>query len=354
MFHTRVCNYFKLMQLSENPIKVCVTGAAGQLAYSLLPLLASGQVFGFKTPIVLQLLDIPPAMDILRGVVMELDDSSYPLLKDVIATDEPHIAFKDADVAILAGSIPRKENMQRRDLLQANAPIFEAQGRAIQEVAKPDVKIVVVGNPANTNALVLNNSAPKIPSKNITALTRLDHNRATSFLAKKLSVSTDQIQNVIIWGNHSSTQYPDTSKVTILSSNVTLEPHQPWLHGEFIDLVRQRAVKVLSARKQSSALSAAKAVADHVRDWWNGTGTITVSGKTIPRWTSMAVVSDGSYGVPKGLVFSFPVTIDPETKDWRIVQGLQLTLFDKTKIEESMKELEQERADALGMTMSGK
>lgn len=324
-----------------------MTGAAGQLAYSLLPLIASGQVFGFNTNVILHLLDIPSAMDMLRGVAMELEDGSYSLLKDIVMTDEPSIAFKDIDVAILVGSIPRKEGMQRKDLLQANAPIFEIQGRAIQEVAKDNAKILVVGNPANTNAFVLHNSAPKIPLKNISALTRLDQNRATSLLARRLSINIEQVHNVIVWGNHSISQYPDTSKATILSTHTTLESHQSWLLGEYIDLVRQRAACVLSARKQSSALSAAKAVADHMRDWWFGTGTIATMKGTIPRWTSMAVVSDGSYDVPKGLVFSFPVTIDHETKDWKIVQGLELSQIDKEKIQESVKELEQESSDAI-------
>jgi len=325
------------------PLKVCVTGAAGQIAYSLLYSLASGAVFGKDQPMILTLLDIPVMMDSLKGVCMELQDCALTLLKEVIPTADAAVAFKDIDVAILVGAMPRKEGMERKDLLKANAKIFETQGKALDANAKKTVKVVVVGNPANTNALLCSKSAPSIPKENFTCLTRLDQNRAQAQIAARVGVATDKVRNVIIWGNHSSTQFPDVSQAYV--ENTGKKPvyeavnDDAWLKGEFIKTIQQRGAAVIKARKLSSAMSAAKAICDHMRDWWFGTKT--------GEWVSMGVTSDGNtYGVPEGIVYSFPVYTKPGGT-WEIVKDLTISDFAREKMDATAKELESEKDVAL-------
>ncbi|KAH0552191.1 malate dehydrogenase, cytoplasmic [Cotesia glomerata] len=324
------------------PINVVVTGAAGQIAYSLLYQLAAGSVFGPEQPINLRLLDIKPMMDILQGVVMELEDLALPLLRDVLPTADAGVAFKDAAAAFLVGAMPRKQGMERKDLLAANVKIFKDQGEALEKFARKDIKVLVVGNPANTNALICSHYAPSIPKENFTAMTRLDQNRAQAALASRLGVQVDKVKNVIIWGNHSSTQYPDaTHAVADLpgkgSVKVSLAVNDnAWLNGEFLETIQKRGAAVIAARKMSSAMSAAKAAGDHMRDWWFGTKP--------GQWVSMGVVSDGSYGIPKDVVFSFPVNI--KDKKFEIVQGLEISDFARSKLDITAKELEEERAEA--------
>ncbi|XP_015591577.1 malate dehydrogenase, cytoplasmic [Cephus cinctus] len=323
------------------PINVVVTGAAGQIAYSLLYQLAAGSVFGPEQKINLRLLDIPPMMEVLQGVVMELEDLALPLLGDVLPTADPAAAFKDAAAAFLVGAMPRKQGMERKDLLSANVKIFKVQGEALDKYARKDVKVLVVGNPANTNALICSHYAPSIPKENFTAMTRLDQNRAQAALAARIGVQVDKVQNVIIWGNHSSTQYPDASHAVVdLSGGVKAVPavvnDDAWLNAQFVEMIQKRGAAVIAARKMSSAMSAAKAAGDHMRDWWIG----TKPGK----WVSMGVVSDGSYGIPKDVVFSFPVTITDQK--FKIVQGLPISDFARSKLDVTAKELEEERAEA--------
>ncbi|KAM3932460.1 malate dehydrogenase, cytoplasmic [Leptodactylus fuscus] len=322
-----------------DPINVLVTGAAGQIAYSLLYGIAKGDVFGKDQPLVLKLLDITPMMGVLQGVVMELQDCALPLLKEVIATDKEEVAFKDLDVAILVGSMPRREGMERKDLLKANVKIFKSQGAALDKYAKKTVKVVVVGNPANTNCLTALLSAPSIPKENFTCLTRLDHNRAKAQIALRLKVTSDDVKNVIIWGNHSSTQYPDVSHavVKLQGKEVCVSEavkDDNWLKGDFISTVQQRGAAVIAARKLSSAMSAAKAICDHTRDLWSGTPE--------GEYVSMGVYSGGnSYGVPDGLLYSFPVTI--QNKTWKIVEGLKIDDFSRGKMDATAKELQEEK-----------
>lgn len=323
------------------PINVVVTGAAGQIAYSLLYQLAAGSVFGTEQPINLRLLDIPPMMEVLNGVVMELEDLALPLLTNILPTADPDVAFKDAAAAFLIGSMPRKQGMERKDLLSANIKIFKVQGEALNKHARKDVKVLVVGNPANTNALICSHYAPSIPKENFTAMTRLDQNRAQAALAARLGVSVDKVRNVIIWGNHSSTQYPDAAHAdVVLASGTKRVPaalnDDAWLNGVFLETIQKRGAAVIAARKMSSAMSAAKAAGDHMRDWWMGTKP--------GQWVSMGVVSDGSYGVPKDIVYSFPVTI--ENKQIKIVQGLPISDFARSKMNATATELEEERAEA--------
>ncbi|XP_051170125.1 malate dehydrogenase, cytoplasmic [Leptopilina boulardi] len=321
----------------SEPINVVVTGAAGQIAYSLLYQLAAGTVFGPNQPINLRLLDIPPMMEVLKGVVMELEDLALPLLRDVLPTAEPAEAFKDAAAAFLVGAMPRKQGMERKDLLSANVKIFKVQGEALDQFARKDVKVLVVGNPANTNALICSHYAPSIPKENFTAMTRLDQNRAQAALAARLGVQVDSVQNVIIWGNHSSTQYPDAAHATVNKKSVLEAVNDnDWLNGNFLETIQKRGAAVIAARKMSSAMSAAKAAGDHMRDWWLGTKP--------GQWVSMGVVSDGSYGIPKDIVFSFPVTI--ENKQFKIVQNLSINDFAKMKLDATSKELQEERAEA--------
>ncbi|XP_063299833.1 malate dehydrogenase, cytoplasmic [Pelobates fuscus] len=323
-------------------IKVLVTGAAGQIAYSLLYSVAKGDVFGTDQPISLCLLDIAPMMGVLGGVVMELQDCALPHLKEVIATDKEDVAFKDVDVAILVGSMPRREGMERKDLLKANVKIFKSQGAALDKYAKKTAKVIVVGNPANTNCLTALKSAPSIPKENFSCLTRLDHNRAIAQIALKLNVAPSDVKNVIIWGNHSSTQYPDASHATVHVGGKDISAFEAvkddsWLKGDFLKTVQQRGASVIQARKLSSAMSAAKAICDHVRDIWFGTPE--------GQFVSMGVISDGNgYGVANDLLYSFPVTIKDKT--WKIVEGLKIDDFSREKMDLTAKELIEEKETA--------
>lgn len=327
----------------SEPIRVLVTGAAGQIAYSLLFSIAKGDVFGKDQTMILLLLDITPMMPVLEGVVMELQDCALPLLKETVATDKEEVAFKDLDAAILVGSMPRREGMERKDLLKANVTIFKSQGAALDKYAKKTVKVLVVGNPANTNCLIAAKSAPSIPKQNFSCLTRLDHNRARSQVAIRCGVSATQVKNVIIWGNHSSTQYPDVHHCVVSMSGSELPcfdavKDDAWLKGDFISMVQQRGAAVIKARKLSSAMSAAKAICDHMRDLWSGTPQ--------GEFTSMGVYSSGnSYGVPEDLIYSFPVQI--KDKSWNIVDGLAINDFSRAKMDATAKELIEERDTAV-------
>jgi malate dehydrogenase len=325
------------------PLRVLITGAAGQIAYSLLYSVAKGDVFGANQPVSLVLLDIEAMMGVLKGVVMEMTDCALPLLREVLPTADISAAFKDIDVAILVGAMPRREGMERADLLKANVRIFKQQGEALNTFAKKTVKVVVVGNPANTNALICKLNAPTIPPQNFTCLTRLDQNRAQSQIAGRLGVSAQEVQNVIIWGNHSSTQFPDVAHATVKVGGAEVKVPEAikddnWLKGDFISVVQKRGAAVIAARKLSSAMSAAKAICDHLHDWWFGT--------TAGRWVSMGVPSDGSYGIEAGLIYSFPVAIKPD-RSYTIVQGLSIDAFAREKLDATKKELIQERDDAL-------
>lgn len=326
------------------PIRVVVTGAAGQIAYSLIYLLGKGDVFGQNQPIILHLLDIPPMMEVLNGVVMEIADCALPLVHGVVPTADPAVAFKDVEAAFLVGAMPRKQGMERKDLLSANVKIFKSQGQALDKYAKKSVLVLVVGNPANTNALICSKYAPSIPKENFSAMTRLDQNRAQSLLASRLKVSIDKVKKVTIWGNHSSTQFPDAANATaIVNGKETPVPQaindDAWLQGDFIKTVQTRGAAVIAARKMSSAMSAAKAAGDHMHDLWLG----TAAGETV----SMGVVSDGSYGVPADVVFSFPVTI--KNKKWTIVQGLPVSDFAREKLTATGNELLEEKQEALSV-----
>ncbi|CAO2629957.1 Malate dehydrogenase, cytoplasmic [Lemmus lemmus] len=319
----------------SEPIRVLVTGAAGQIAYSLLYSIGNGSVFGKDQPIMLVLLDITPMMGALDGVLMELQDCALPLLKDIIATDKEEVAFKDLDVAVLVGSMPRREGMERKDLLKANVKIFKSQGAALEKYAKKSVKVIVVGNPVNTNCLTASKSASSIPKENFSCLTRLDHNRAKSQIALKLGVTADDVKNVIIWGNHSSTQYPDVNHAKVKLQGKEVD--DSWLKGEFITTAQQRGAAVIKARKLSSAMSAAKAISDHIRDIWFGTPE--------GEFVSMGVISDGnSYGVPDDLLYSFPVVI--KNKSWKFVEGLPINDFSREKMDLTAKELAEEKETA--------
>lgn len=325
-------------------MRVVVTGAAGQIAYSLLYQIAKGDVFGKDQPLILHLLDIPPMMGVLEGVVMELVDCALPLLHSVVPTADPAVAFKDVSAAFLVGAMPRKEGMERKDLLSANVKIFKVQGEALDKYAKKNVKVLVVGNPANTNALICSKYAPSIPPSNFTAMTRLDQNRAKAQIAAKVGTGVANVKNVVIWGNHSSTQYPDPRNgVVTLNGNKVPIPEavkdNVYLQTQFVQTVQKRGAAVISARKMSSAMSAAKAAGDHMHDLWHG---------TLPgEFVSMAVLSDGSYNVPRDIIFSFPVTI--ENKQWKIVQGLPIDDFSKTMINTTAKELLEEKQEALAV-----
>lgn len=321
-----------------------VTGAAGQIAYSLLYQLGKGDVFGQDQPIFLHLLDIPMMMGVLEGVVMEMMDCALPLVRGIIPTADPVIAFKDIDAAFLLGAMPRKEGMERKDLLAANVKIFKVQGEAMDKYAKKTVKVLVVGNPANTNAFICSKYAPSIPKENFSAMTRLDQNRAQAQIAAKLGVGVENVRNVIIWGNHSSTQYPDARFALVNqggkeSKFIDQLSDKAWLQDQFISTVQKRGAAVIAARKMSSAMSAAKAASDHMRDWWQGTAEGT--------WASMAVFSDGSYGSQSNVIFSYPVVC--KNKQWTIVKDLPVDDFSKNKIEVTSQELGEERDDALAV-----
>ncbi|RJF71973.1 MULTISPECIES: malate dehydrogenase [Deinococcus] len=319
----------------KQPVRVAVTGAAGQIGYSLLFRIASGDMLGKDQPVILQLLEITPALKALNGVVMELRDCAFPLLHDVVMTDDPEVAFKDADYALLVGAMPRKAGMERGDLLGANGGIFKPQGEAINKVAKRDIKVVVVGNPANTNALIAQQNAPDIDPRQFTALVRLDHNRALSQLAEKTGAAVKDIKNVTIWGNHSSTQYPDLSQTTVNGQPALEQVDRSWYESEYIPTVAKRGAAIIEARGASSAASAAGAAIDHMRDWALGTQE--------GEWTSMAIPSDGSYGIPEGLIYGFPVRI--KGGQYEIVQGLEVSDFSRGKMDATAKELEEEREE---------
>jgi len=315
------------------PVRVVVTGGAGQIAYSLLPNICNGAMFGPDQPVILHLLDIPPAMTALGGVVMELEDLAFPLLAGTLATSDPNQAFKDVDFAIFLGAFPRKDGMERKDLMAKNVGIFKDQGMALSNNAKKTCKSVVIGNPANTNCAILSHYAPEIPKANFSALTRLDHNRAKGQVGLKCGVSTSAVKNTIIWGNHSSTQYPDVSSATVNGTPVMQALDPTYLKGEFITTVQKRGAAVIAARKLSSACSAAKAVVDHMHDW--------VLGTPPDEYVSMAVYSDGTlYGVPEGIFYSFPVKC--QGGSYSIVPGLEVSDFSREKMDLTAKELTEE------------
>ena len=320
--------------MTRTPVNVTVTGAAGQIGYALLFRIASGHLLGADVPVRLRLLEIPQAVKAAEGTAMELDDCAFPLLRGIDISDDPNVAFDGTNVALLVGARPRTKGMERGDLLAANGGIFKPQGKAINDHAADDVKILVVGNPANTNALIAQAAAPDVPAERFTAMTRLDHNRAMSQLAAKLGASVEDITKLTIWGNHSATQYPDLFHAEVAGRNAAEAVNdEKWLAEEFIPTVAKRGAAIIEARGASSAASAANAAIDHVHTWVNGTAD--------GDWTSMGVVSDGSYGVPAGLISSFPVT----TKDgsFEIVQGLEINDFSRARIDASVKELEEER-----------
>ena len=318
----------------KTPVRVAVTGAAGQIGYSLLFRIASGQMLGDDQPVILQLLEITPALDALKGVGMELDDCAFPLLAGIVQTDDPNVAFTDVDYALLVGSRPRSKGMERKDLLEANGAIFTVQGKALSDNAAPDVRILVVGNPANTNALIAMNNAPGIDRSRFTAMTRLDHNRAKAQLAAKTGTTVKDVTRMTIWGNHSATQYPDLFRALVNGKNAAELIDDPaWIDGTFLPTVQQRGAAIIEARGLSSAASAANAAIDHVRTW--------VTGTPADDWVSMAIPSDGSYDVPDGLMSSFPVTTS--AGEYSIVGGLELDDYSRGKIDLSVAELIEER-----------
>lgn len=313
------------------PVRVAVTGGAGQIGYALAFRIAAGQMLGANTPVALRLLEIPPAMDAARGVLMEIDDCAFPLVADTLATDDAEEAFDGVDIALLVGARPRVAGMERGDLLAANAAIFSVQGKALNDRAAKDVKVLVVGNPANTNCLIAQRNAPDLDARNFTAMTRLDHNRALAQLAAHTGAHVDDIKGLAIWGNHSATQYPALQAATVRGAPVLDQVEMAWYEGEFIPAVQQRGAAIIQARGASSAASAASAAIDHVRDWVLGT----------ERVVSMGVVSDGAYGVAPGLIYSYPVTC--ADGDWRIVQGLAIDDFSRSKMAATEQELAAER-----------
>jgi malate dehydrogenase len=314
----------------STPVTVTVTGAAGQIGYALLFRIASGQLLGPDVPVRLRLLEITPALQAAEGTAMELNDGAFPLLAGIDITDDLKTAFDGTNVALLVGARPRSAGMERADLLEANGGIFGPQGKAINEHAANDIRVLVVGNPANTNALIAQRNAPDVPASRFTAMTRLDHNRAVSQLAAKLSVPVTAIEHMTIWGNHSATQYPDLYTTVVNGRSAAEQVDEEWITGTFIPEVGQRGAAIIKARGASSAASAASAAIDHVYDWVNGTA-----------WTSAAIVSDGSYDVPEGLVSSFPVR--SAGGDWEIIQGVPVNDFSRSKIDASVEELAAER-----------
>jgi len=318
----------------KSPVRVAITGAAGQIGYQLCFRIASGDMLGPDQPVILQLLEITPALDALQGVVMELDDAAFPLLAGCVATDDAETAFKDADYALLVGARPRGPGMERKDLISANGKIFGPQGRAMNKVASRDIKVLVVGNPANTNALIARAAAPDLDSRNFTAMTRLDHNRALAQMAGKTGIHHSKIKRMVIWGNHSSTQYPDIrfSKVDDKPASELVE--QSWYRDTFIPDVQQRGAAIIKARGASSAASAASAAIDHMRSWSLGTAE--------GDWVSMAVPADGSYGIEPGVIYSYPCVC--RNGDYEIVQGLEIDDFSRGRMDASEAELREERA----------
>ncbi|KAG2722071.1 hypothetical protein I3843_02G096900 [Carya illinoinensis] len=325
--------------MAKEPVRVLVTGAAGQIGYALVPMIARGVMLGPNQPVILHMLDIPPAAEALNGVKMELVDAAFPLLKGVVATTDVVEACTGVNIAIMVGGFPRKEGMERKDVMSKNVSIYKSQASALEKHAAANCKVLVVANPANTNALILKEFAPSIPERNITCLTRLDHNRALGQISERLNVQVSDVKNVIIWGNHSSTQYPDVSHATVKTHSgekpvPELVADDGWLKGEFITIVQQRGAAIIKARKLSSALSAASSACDHIRDWVLGTPEGT--------WVSMGVYSDGSYNVPAGLIYSFPVTC--RNGEWTIVQGLSIDEYSRKKLDLTAEELTEEKA----------
>ncbi len=319
--------------MAKAPVRVTVTGAAGQIGYSLLFRIASGEMLGKDQPVILQLLEITPSLPALKGVVMELEDCAFPLLAGVVQTDDPNVAFKDTNYALLVGARPRSKGMERKDLLEANGAIFTVQGRALNDVAARDVKVLVVGNPANTNALIAMNSAPNLPRENFTAMLRLDHNRALSQLATRTGKAVTDIEKIIVWGNHSPTMYPDIRFCNVAGQNaVAAVNDQAWYRDTYIPTVGKRGAAIIEARGLSSAASAANAAIDHMRDWALGT-----NGK----WVTMGVCSDGSYGIPEGIIYGMPVTC--AGGKWELVKGLEIDAFSREKMDATLQELTEER-----------
>jgi malate dehydrogenase len=315
----------------KKPVRVAVTGSAGQIAYSLIFRIASGEMLGPDQPVILHLLEITPALESLKGVAMEVEDCAYPLLQNIVVTDDAKVGFDDVEYALLVGATPRGPGMERNDLLKINAQIFTEQGKALNDKAHRDVKVLVVGNPANTNAYIAMRSAPDLNPKNFTAMTRLDHNRALSQLAAKTGSPVSDIKNMVVWGNHSSTQYPDITHATVAGQAATSLVDQDWIVKDFIPTVQQRGAAIIKARGKSSAASAAYAALAHIRDWVQGSD----------EWLSMAIPSDGSYGIPEQLMYSFPVTI--KDGEYHIVQGLEIDAFSRERLNATQLELEQER-----------
>ncbi len=316
------------------PVRVAVTGAAGQIGYALLFRIASGEMLGKDTPVILQLLDLPQAQNAVKGVMMELQDCAFPLLAGMVATDDPEVAFKDADVAILVGARPRGPGMERADLLSANAQIFTVQGAALNKVASRNVKVLVVGNPANTNAYIAMKSAPALPAKNFTAMLRLDHNRALSQIAEKTGKAVGSIEKLCVWGNHSPTMYADYRFATIDGQSVKdMINDQDWNANTFLPTVGKRGAAIIEARGLSSAASAANAAIDHIRDWVLGTNG---------RWVTMGIPSDGAYGIPAETLFGFPVTC--ENGEYTVIKDLPIDDFSQERINITLKELEDEKA----------
>ena len=317
----------------KKPVRVAVTGAAGQIGYALNFRIASGAMLGPDQPVILQLLEVPQAQEILKGVVMELNDCAFPLLTEVIATDRPEEAFKDADYALLVGARPRGPGMERKDLLEANAQIFSVQGKAMDQHASRDIRVLVVGNPANTNALIAASNAKSLDRRQFTAMTRLDHNRALHQIAAKLGTHVNDVRRVTIWGNHSSTQYPDLHHATVGGKPALAQVDAAWYAEEFIPVVQQRGAAIIKARGASSAASAASAALDHMRTWALGTAE--------GDWVSMGIPSDGSYGIPEGVVYSYPVTC--RDGQYQIVQGLEINAFSRERMTATYQELNEER-----------
>ncbi len=315
------------------PVRVTVTGAAGQISYSLLIRIASGQMLGHDQPVILQMLEIKPALDALKGVAMELEDCAFPLLSRMVQTDDVNLAFADADYAFLVGARPRGPGMERTDLLETNAAIFSVQGKAINDHASRNIKVLVVGNPANTNALIAQRNAPDLNPRNFTAMMRLDHNRSLNQLANKTGNHSTDVRNVVVWGNHSATQYPDLHHACVAGTPAMDLIDMDWYENEFIHTVQQRGAAVIKARGLSSAASAANAAVDHMRDW--------VLGSAEDDWVSMGVYSDGSYGIEEGLIYSYPCIC--RNGNWEIAQGLGVNEFSRTKMQETEQELRQER-----------
>ncbi len=318
----------------KEPVRIAITGAAGQISYSLIFRIANGDMLGKDQPVILQLLEIPPAMDALKGVVMELSDCAFPLVAGIVPTDDPNTAFKETDYALLVGARPRGPGMERSDLLKANAEIFSVQGKAINDHAGRDIKVLVVGNPANTNALIALKNAPDLNPRNFTAMMRLDHNRALSKLAEKTSSHTTKIEQMVVWGNHSATQYPDISYATVAGEAATSKVDEQWNVNEFIPTVQQRGAAIIKARGASSAASAASAAIDHMRDWALGSNG---------RWVSMGVYSSGnSYGIAEDIIYALPITC--ENGQWNEISGLKISEFSRERMQATEKELLNEKA----------